>query len=112
MSKSPLEEYLSSLQRKQAELDKFMDTFSQQAVNEPDGFKRVMDKMIVKYAEIMKDLFENVSMLAKAQTGLNNKIESLTELIMELSEVKNNPDIQKRIDEIFKRYDDSTGRLK
>jgi hypothetical protein len=112
MSKDALDLYLESLERKKAELDTLMDTFSEQAVKESDGFKRVIDKMMVRYAEIIIDIFNNIGMLAKAQVGINNKIEALTEILLELPEVKGNLAIQTRIEEIFKEYDDATEGLK
>lgn len=98
------------MERKISELDRFGDAFSELVTKEGDESKRVFHKMVVKYAEIMQDLFVNLGILARAQTAINMKVDGLTKIILEFPEVKNNPGIQKRITEVFKQYDNALER--
>jgi hypothetical protein len=102
-----LEEYRRSLHKKKQTLEEHRQMFQQLAQNETDEFKRLTEKMFVKCMDIMDDMFSNIEMWSIAQTGLKLQIVILKDILLELKEVQESPQLQGKINSLFRSYDSS-----
>jgi hypothetical protein len=101
-----LNELRASIQRKKEHLRDIAKAFQGPVETETDEFKRAVSKTLKRYAIIMEDLFNNVEMFAVLISGLKDHNELLKNIVTQLSEVKQNPQIQSDIQRAFDQFDE------
>jgi len=92
---------------KRKELQSTHELFLRLSEGEKDSFRRVIDKMIAKYASIMEDLFTNIEALAYAQVALRDQLDTIKDVVVEIHDVNGNPEMLRKIDKSFNHYTDS-----
>ena len=83
-----------------------MNAFKEPVESETDEFKRVVSKTLVKYAIIMEDIFNNIEMFAVLNSGFKDHTELLKNILAQLSEVKQNPQLQSYIQNAYDQFDE------
>jgi hypothetical protein len=106
----PLDEalayYRKSIQMKKQKLQELTKEYTNLANGEQDLFRKNMANRISQYAEIMNDLYSNIEIRATANASFQVKLEGLRDIVYELKEVKESPEIQRNIRELFLNYKD------
>ena len=59
-----------------------------------------------QYAKVMDDIFSSISILVTMNDSMLVKIEGLRDIVFELQEVKNSPELQEKIRRLFRDYQD------
>ena len=59
-----------------------------------------------QYAKVMDDIFSSISILVTMKDSMLVKIEGLRDIVFELQEVKNSPELQEKIRRLFRDYQD------
>ena len=59
-----------------------------------------------QYAKVMDDIFSGISILVTMNDSMLVKIEGLRDIVFELQEVKNSPELQEKIRRLFRDYQD------
>ena len=59
-----------------------------------------------QYAKVMDDIFSSISILVTINDSMLVKIEGLRDIVFELQEVKNSPELQEKIRRLFRDYQD------
>jgi hypothetical protein len=59
-----------------------------------------------EYAKVMDDIFSSISILVTMNDSMLVKIEGLRDIVFELQEVKNSPELQEKIRRLFRDYQD------
>lgn len=93
--------------RKRKELLNMNQQFADLASGEPDNFRRVITKMIAKYAIIMEDLFTNMETFLVAQSALKDQLDLLKDIVIQIPDVQKNPEMRKDIARLFKQYSET-----
>ena len=65
-----------------------------------------MDGRLSQYAKVMDDIFSSISILVTMNDSMLVKIEGLRDIVFELQEVKNSPELQEKIRRLFRDYQD------
>jgi hypothetical protein len=100
-----LDDFRRKIQTRKKYLDDFEKEFKSLADTEPDEFKRISESTFSKYAEAIKDLYNDIEICAIVDSALKFKIDGLRDIVLELEEVKNNPGIQEKIRKLFQEYE-------
>ena len=102
-----LKDYRKGIMKKREELLKINQEFAALAGGESDNFRRVMAKMIAKYASIFEDLFTNIETYAVAQGAIKDQIDLLKDIVIQIPDVQRNSEMQKDIARLFKQYSET-----
>lgn len=73
------------------------------AEKQTDDFKKEVLTTFGRMGVQMEDLYRNIEVLLVANHITNKKFEDLVELILDLKEVKNNHELNKRVSEILSK---------
>jgi hypothetical protein len=65
-----------------------------------------VDGRLSQYAKVMDDIFSSISILVTMNDSMLVKIEGLRDIVFELQEVKNSPELQEKIRRLFRDYQD------
>ena len=104
---SALNEYRSFTQRSRENLRNISKSLGDAAKGETDQFKRVVAKGLSRDAAYLEDIFSNLEGFAILTSGLKSQNELLRDILVQLSEVKNNPQMLKDIENAFREYNES-----
>jgi hypothetical protein len=103
-SDKALADYRKSILRKREKLDGIRQHYKKLADVESDEFKRSVYDRLSQYAKVMDNLFSDISGLATINDSTLVKIEGLRDIVFELQEVKNSPELQEKIRRLFRDY--------
>jgi hypothetical protein len=99
-----LKVYRTTLQRMREQFRITSDHFHTLAKDESDPFKRLTLKMLSKYSTILEDAYTNIETLSVAQSAIKDQLDILKDIVVELPDVKENTDIQRKIRKYFNEY--------
>lgn len=87
------------LKRKQLnECKKIWENVSSEDINE---ISHLSGKTFVRLFEILNDLYKNLEAMYILNAGIKNETDMLRDIIIELPDVKNNPQTQNEVNQIF-----------
>lgn len=87
------------LKRKQLnECKKIWESVSNEDINE---ISHLSGKTFVRLFEILNDLYKNLEAMYILNAGIKNETDMLRDIIIELPDVKNNPQTQNEVNQIF-----------
>lgn len=87
------------LKRKQLnECKKIWESVSNEDINE---ISHLSGKTFVRLFEILNDLYKNLEAMYILNAGIKNETDMLRDIIIELPGVKNNPQTQNEVNQIF-----------
>ncbi|MFB5598805.1 MAG: hypothetical protein ACE5SW_01070 [Nitrososphaeraceae archaeon] len=87
------------LKRKQLnECKKIWENVSNEDINE---ISHLSGKTFVRLFEILNDLYKNLEAMYILNAGIKNETDMLRDIIIELPDVKNNPQTQNEVNQIF-----------
>lgn len=81
--------------------------FDRLAKNEQDESKRISHKVMGEYAYYMTDIYTRLEEIWISNFALKDQFELLKDIVIQLPDVKNNPNILQDIEKLFKKYDKS-----
>ena len=105
-SDKALADYRKTILRKREKLDSIRQQYKKLADIESYDFKRLVYGRISQYAKLMDDIFSSISILVTMNDSMLVKIEGLRDIVFELQEVKNSPELQEKIRRLFRDYQD------
>jgi hypothetical protein len=81
--------------------------FDRLAKNEQDESKQISHKVMREYAYYMTDIYTRLEEIWISNFALKDQFELLKDIVIQLPDVKNNPNILQDIEKLFKKYDKS-----
>jgi hypothetical protein len=72
-----------------------------------DDFKRMSFDVMEDYASYMIDIYTRLEEIWISNFALKDQFELLKDIVIQLPDVKNNPQILQDIEKLFKKYDKS-----
>jgi hypothetical protein len=101
-----LADYRKLILKQKEKLDGVGQHYKKLADTESDEFKKSVYNKISQYAQAMSEIFSHISTLVTMHYSMVAKIEGLRDIVFELQEVKNNPELQEKIRRLFRDYQD------
>ena len=108
MGTDPLAELLASLEIKRQQLEAMEQGFGSLADSGMEGLRSRTDDALKKYARILLDHHNLIVLLLSTQDVFKMHIAALQRAILEIPEVKDNPEVRSRIVEVFKNANSNT----
>jgi hypothetical protein len=108
MGIDPLAELLASLEIKRQQLEAMEQGFGSLADSGMEGIRSSTDNALKKYTRILLDHHNLIVLLLSTQEVFKMHITALQQAIVELPEVKDNPEVRSRIVEVFKNANSNT----
>jgi hypothetical protein len=102
-----LDEYRKLIVKRRDKLKTMASDLKLSAQSEQDDFKRNTKLWFADLSATMENIYAHIELQAIANYGLKAQIELIKDIVVQLPEVKNNPQIQQDINRLFRQYDSS-----
>jgi hypothetical protein len=100
-------DYKQSFVKRRYRLRDMSEDFKISAQTEQDDFKRQTKLWFAEQTSIMEGIFMELEIQVIINAGLKAQIEDLKDIVLQLPDVKNNEQMQNKINQLFKQYDSS-----
>jgi hypothetical protein len=107
ISEKDLDQIRKSFRTKRIALDTMLQEFAKHASNATNDFDRITNKSLVIDAKLIRNLTVWIEMLVIENIGLKKQIDILKDIVVQLREVKGNPEMMEDIEKAFRDYNRS-----